>query len=426
LLTLFSNMSDLNVIQTDKLGKKYLLDKVSPPDNLREYITALFRRSVKSPAFPYSEKTGELWALKNVDLQVKEGEILGIIGKNGAGKSTLLKVLSRVTEATEGTAIIRGRIASLLEIGIGFHPDLTGRENVFLNAALLGMKRAVVKSRFNDIVGFAGIGDFIDTQVKKYSSGMFVRLAFAIAAHLDSEIVFIDEVLAVGDSDFQKKCIAKIQSVAAGGRTVLFVSHNLAAVERLCSRCVVFDHGRIAFDGKTSAALDYYRTNLLENIEHDGDLGLGSEKRPGDGRARFQSLKIMHDEPMTPNGPVLTGNPVCFEIEIKSSLPIAEPRIAIIIKDQTGQVITRLDTKNINFTVPSLEKNMRIVCHIRELPLTARNYQIDLWLNERGQTIDYAEAAAMLNVCSSAESGKEELNKGLVEVPSVWQIVSED
>jgi hypothetical protein len=189
---------------------------------------------------------------------------------------------------------------------------------------------------------------------------------------------------------------------------------------------VVFDHGRIAFDGKTSAALDYYRTNLLEKIDHGGDLGLGSEKRPGDGRARFQSLKIMHDEPMTPNGPVLTGNPVCFEIEIKSSLPIAEPRIAIIIKDQTGQVITRLDTKNINFTVPSLEKNMRIVCHIRELPLTARNYQIDLWLNERGQTIDYAEAAAILNVCSSAESGKEELNKGLVEVPSVWQIVSED
>ncbi|MFA4922156.1 MAG: ABC transporter ATP-binding protein [Candidatus Neomarinimicrobiota bacterium] len=262
-------MPDLNAIETNKLGKKYRLDKVGRPDNLREVIASFFKLPIgatKSVIRKNPIQGRELWAIREVDLQVRAGEVLGIIGKNGAGKSTLLKVLSRVTEASEGSAIVRGRIASLLEIGIGFHPDLTGRENVFLNAALLGMKKAEVKSRFDEIVEFAGVGNFIDTQVKKYSSGMFVRLAFSIAAHLDSEIVFIDEVLAVGDTDFQRKCLNKIQSLAEYGRTILFVSHNLSAVERLCGRCLVFDHGRIGYDGKTSEALEYYRTDVLEKV----------------------------------------------------------------------------------------------------------------------------------------------------------------
>jgi len=263
-------MPDYNAIETNKLGKKYRLNKALRPDNLREAVSYFFKSPAQSLANiihrNYSPSGRELWAIRDVDLQVKGGEVLGIIGKNGAGKSTLLKVLSRVTEASEGRAIVRGRIASLLEIGIGFHPDLTGRENIFLNAALLGMKKAVVKSRFNEIVEFAGVSDFIETQVKKYSNGMFVRLAFAIAVHLDSEIVFIDEVLAVGDTDFQRKCLNKVQALSESGRTVLFVSHNLAAVERLCKRCIVFDQGRIGFDGSTSQALEYYRTNILERV----------------------------------------------------------------------------------------------------------------------------------------------------------------
>lgn len=417
-------MPELKIIQTNKLGKKYLLDKAIRPDNLREAVASLFRLSGHSEITSGTSSPGrsrELWALKDVDLQVQEGEILGIIGKNGAGKSTLLKVLSRVTEATEGSAVIRGRIASLLEIGIGFHPDLTGRENVFLNAALLGMKRAAVKDCFDEIVEFAGIGEFIDTQVKKYSSGMFVRLAFSIAAHLDSEIVFIDEVLAVGDTDFQKKCIAKIQSVADGGRTVLFVSHNLAAIERLCNRCIVFDHGRIVFDGKTNAALDYYRSNILEKTDHHGNLEINSGKRPGDGRARFKFLKITGDSRSGSEKVILTGEAVDFEIGLKAVMQITEPRLAIIIKDQSGQVILKLATRDSQFSLPALENDVQVNCHVPELLLAARNYQVDLWLNERGNTIDYVESAEMLKVISSTEGVQDTPYEGTVVLKAFWQ-----
>jgi len=415
-------MSELKIIQTNRLGKKYLLDKAIRPDNLREAVAAFFRftgHSAATTGTPNPGRSRELWALKEVDLQVQEGEILGIIGKNGAGKSTLLKVLSRVTEATEGSAVIHGRIASLLEIGIGFHPDLTGRENVFLNAALLGMKRAAVKDRFDEIVEFAGIGDFIDTQVKKYSSGMFVRLAFSIAAHLDSEVVFIDEVLAVGDTDFQKKCIARIRSVANSGRTVLFVSHNLAAIEQLCNRCIVFDHGRIGYDGKTNAALNYYRTNILEKTDRHGNLEIDSEKRPGNGRARFQFLKITGD---ASDNAILTGGAVNFEIGLKVAKQIIEPRLAIIFKDQSGQVILKLSTRDSQFALPTLENDVRVNCRVPELLLAARIYQVDLWLNERGQTIDYVESAELLSVISATESVSDIYYKGFVEIPAAWFI----
>jgi lipopolysaccharide transport system ATP-binding protein len=408
----------MSVIQTEKLGKMYRLDKASRPDNLRE-VLGMALHKVRYPVRRAQRR--EIWAIKEVNLQIEKGEILGIIGKNGAGKSTLLKVLSRVTEPTEGQALIHGRIASLLEIGIGFHPDLTGRENVFLNAALLGMKQASVKSRFNEIVEFAGIADFIDTQVKKYSSGMFVRLAFSIAAHLDSEIVFIDEVLAVGDTDFQKKCIAKVQSIADGGRTVLFVSHNLAAIERLCGRCVVFDHGRIAFDGKTGAALDFYRTNILEKTNHSGNLETDCEKRPGDGRARFCSLTITNDDHNDPGASIITGKPVNFAIGIRVAARIEEPRVTIVIKDQSGQIITRIHSQNSRFTIPAMEKDFEIQCRLAELSLTARTYQVDLWLSERGQTIDYVESAAQLTLNPRTERQEDFYYKGLIELNSTWQ-----
>jgi len=417
-------MSDMNVITTDRLGKKYRRDKLAGPDNFREALV----KFIKSPwqLFKPGRRTAglpadrDLWAIREVDLQVKAGEILGIIGKNGAGKSTLLKVLSRVTPASQGSAVIRGRITSLLEIGIGFHPDLTGRENVFLNAALLGMKRTAVRERFDQIVAFAGIGDFIDTQVKKYSSGMFVRLAFSIAAHLDSEIVFIDEVLAVGDTDFQKKCIVKIQSVANGGRTVLFVSHNLAAIERLCNRCIVFDHGRIVFDGKTGAALDYYRSNILEKVDRQGNLEVERENRPGDGRARFQFLEIRGGKDDRDSCGVYSGGSVTFKIAIKLTAKIAEPRIAIVIKDQSGQVVLRLYTRDSRFYLPDQEHDFRLECRVAELPLTARRYQVDLWLNAGGQTIDYAESAAILTVNPDSGQIADPGYGGIVTVKSAW------
>ena len=200
----------------------------------------------------------EFWALKDVDFEIKRGEVVGIIGRNGAGKSTLLKILSRITEPTEGRVTINGRIGSLLEVGTGFHPELTGRENIYLNGAILGMRRAEIRRKFDEIVAFAEIEKFLDTPVKRYSSGMYVRLAFAVAAHLEPEILLVDEVLAVGDAEFQRKSLGKMSDVANGGRTVLFVSHNLAAVRSLCSRAFLFERGKLAFGGDVSAALTSY------------------------------------------------------------------------------------------------------------------------------------------------------------------------
>src|SRR6202011_3565898 len=209
----------------------------------------------------HQEKRKDFWALKDVSLEVKRGEVVGIIGRNGAGKSTLLKILSRITDPTKGRIEIRGRVASLLEVGTGFHQELTGRENIFLNGAILGMTRAEIKRKFDEIVAFAEVEEFLDTPVKRYSSGMYVRLAFAVAAHLDPEILVIDEVLAVGDAEFQKKCLGKMAEVAKGGRTVLFVSHNMGAVTRLCSRAILLSAGRLEMAGDTAAVAGRYMSS---------------------------------------------------------------------------------------------------------------------------------------------------------------------
>ncbi len=229
----------------------------------------------------HGNRQGELlWALRDIDLQVQQGEVLGVIGRNGAGKSTLLKVLSEVTAPTSGEVKIKGRVASLLEVGTGFHPDLTGRENMYLNGAILGMSRQEVRRKFEEIVDFAGIERFIDTPVKRYSSGMYVRLAFAVAAHLESEILIIDEVLAVGDAEFQKKCLGKVGNVAKDGRTVLFVSHNMQAVQNLCSRSLVLVGGRKNFDGSTGEAIALYlksATNAKNNVAWSTEEAPGNE-----------------------------------------------------------------------------------------------------------------------------------------------------
>src|SRR5438067_1220861 len=277
-------MSSDTIIRVENLGKRYSLRHlrdqryVALRDVLVEKATGLFRRSPKGRSkiasgsveptarredgrsgngsglapdsnLPSSNsqlpRTEEFWALRDINFSVRRGEVVGIIGRNGAGKSTLLKILSRITEPTEGKVTLRGRVASLLEVGTGFHPELTGRENIYLNGAILGMHRAEIKAKFDEIVAFAETEKFLDTPVKRYSSGMYVRLAFAVAAHLEPEILVIDEVLAVGDAEFQKKCLGKMDEVARGGRTVLFVSHNMAAVTALCGRAVLLRHGHV-------------------------------------------------------------------------------------------------------------------------------------------------------------------------------------
>jgi|CXWL01.1.fsa_nt_gi lipopolysaccharide transport system ATP-binding protein len=258
------------VISVQGLGKRYHLSHEKRHDTLRDSLTQKFRRLGRRLAGAATETEGEeFWALKDVNFAVNQGDVVGIIGRNGAGKSTLLKILSRITEPTTGRAVIRGRVASLLEVGTGFHPELSGRENIFLNGAILGMSRAEITRKFDEIVAFAEVERFLDTQVKHYSSGMYVRLAFSVAAHLEPEILIVDEVLAVGDAAFQKKCLGKMQSVSQSeGRTVLFVSHNLPSIRQLCRTGVLMTRGQVEVAGPCTRVLEVYQHGLAGATVH--------------------------------------------------------------------------------------------------------------------------------------------------------------
>jgi len=280
-------MSDI-VVEVENLGKLYHIGKVQERYmTLRDTIaTAFMKPSKLFRSFQLTHQDGEtLWALKDVSFNVRSGEVVGIVGRNGAGKSTLLKILSRITEPTNGRVVIRGRVGSLLEVGTGFHPELTGRENIYLNGAILGMKRREIDCKFDEIVSFAEIEKFIDTPIKHYSSGMYVRLAFAVAAHLEPEILLVDEVLAVGDSAFQKKCLGRMEDAAREGRTVLFVSHNIQAVRTLCSKGILLDQGKISLEGTPSQIIDYY---MMQNF----GLPKIRETFPLDSALRIQFLSV--------------------------------------------------------------------------------------------------------------------------------------
>jgi len=280
-------MTDV-VIQVEHLSKRYRIGRAQQRhDTLRDLIVDLGTRMVhrltrKTPSDSHDAPPEDvIWALKDVSFEVRRGEVLGIIGRNGAGKSTLLKILSRITEPTEGHAIVRGRVGSLLEVGTGFHPELTGRENIYLNGAILGMRKAEIDRKFDEIVAFAEIERFLDTPVKRYSSGMYVRLAFAVAAHLEPEILLVDEVLAVGDAAFQKKCLGKMSQVAGEGRTVLFVSHNMDAVRKLCSHAILLDNGRREAAGSADWVISEYLTRGGTSLSPVISLPPGSEDAPG-------------------------------------------------------------------------------------------------------------------------------------------------
>jgi len=270
-----------SVIRAEGLGKRFIIGQQAQQDTLlREAVTRGARTLVRRGAdmlkgrASRSARTEEFWALRDVNFDIKRGELVSIVGRNGAGKSTLLKVLSRITEPTEGRVTINGRVNSLLEVGTGFHPELTGRENIFLNGAILGMSRQEMRRQFDEIVEFSGVGKFIDTPVKRYSVGMYVRLAFAVAAHVEAEILVIDEVLAVGDAEFQARCLNRMSQVASSGRTVLFVSHNFAAVSALTRRSIVLQGGKLVFDGPVDAGLAHY-TSTLARSGPDRDWGHG-------------------------------------------------------------------------------------------------------------------------------------------------------
>jgi len=309
-------MNDI-AIKVENLGKLYRIGQTVGYKTLRESLmsvatTPLRRlRSTSHEPSAISHQSNYIWALKDVSFEVKRGEAVGIIGRNGSGKTTLLKILCRITAPTEGYAEIHGRVGSLLEVGTGFHPELTGRENVYLNGAVLGMKKAQVEHKFDEIVEFAGVEKFLDTPLKRYSSGMQVRLAFSIAAHLEPDILLVDEVLAVGDAEFQKKCLGKMDDVAKGGRTVLFVSHNMASVQNLCVRAILLESGQINMEGSVSAVIDKY---LGSGAGKTGEVCWASpEVAPGDNRVRLKAVRVVSEGCV--KGDVDISKEFCIEID---------------------------------------------------------------------------------------------------------------
>lgn len=284
----------MKIIEVNGLSKKYnLIQRREGYDSLREEIMRRFKGLSPSRGGK-SKKHTEFWALDNINFSVEKGEIVGIIGRNGAGKTTLLKILSRITSPTSGEVLIHGRVSSLLEVGTGFHPELTGRENIFLNGAILGMTKKEITAKFEEIVDFAGVGQFLDTPVKRYSSGMYVRLAFAVAAHLEPDVLLVDEVLSVGDYEFQKKCLQKMEDVSRGGRTVLFVSHNMASVINLCSRAILLDKGKVVMDDEPNKVADFY---MRSSNESDSKIiWKDIDSAPGDETMRLHSVRIFSQD----------------------------------------------------------------------------------------------------------------------------------
>ncbi len=334
-------MSDI-AIRVENLGKRYRIG-IAPERyrTLRDTIVAGVNSTLQSlrrgsSLTATSKETSTIWALRNISFEVHQGKVLGIVGRNGAGKSTLLKILSRVTEPTEGSAEIHGRVGSLLEVGTGFHPELTGRENIYLNGAILGMKRLEIDRKFDEIVSFSEVEQFIDTPVKRYSSGMYLRLAFAVAAHLEPEILVVDEVLAVGDAEFQRKCMGKMSDVAATGRTVLFVSHNMSAVLRLTEETLVLDKGQLVYRAPTPQAVDYY---MAAGFTGAGERLWTPQDIPTEA-APFVPLAIrLRDKQGRVVDTLRSTEPFTIEVEYRLDKPITGLRVGIYLLTMRGEYV---------------------------------------------------------------------------------------
>lgn len=413
-------MSDV-VIRAEGLGKKYVIGHESSEryTALRDVIAQQGRRLLRSArdmaagrALIAGDEREEFWALKDVNFEIKRGEVVGIIGRNGAGKSTLLKVLSRITEPTEGRVTIDGRVASLLEVGTGFHPELTGRENIYLNGAILGMTRAEIRRKFDEIVDFAGVEKFLDTPVKRYSSGMYVRLAFSVAAHLEPEILVVDEVLAVGDAEFQKKCLGKMKDVAGGGRTVLFVSHNRAAVSRLCPTAIWMHEGRVRVQGETTALLAEYG-----GLAATEQLNLSHRRTYGPASINSIDIRAAEREP----SPILNSHDVEIRLSIETKAPIADLLLSIDICDENGDLIFVTSPLDSGIRPASDVRIQFLICRIPAYTFLPRQYSVrlNLW-SVTGGLIDRVEHY-LFNVEMSPDSAINiERRLGKILVPCKW------
>ncbi len=408
-------------IQTNGLGKRYRLGLHKRGyGTLREAIAENLRR--RRPDESDYDGPDFLWALKDLSLTIGSGEVVGLIGHNGAGKSTLLKLLSRITEPTEGYADVTGRVGSLLEVGTGFHPELTGRENIFLNGSILGMRKAEIRARFDEIVEFAEIERFLDTPVKRYSSGMSVRLAFAVAAHLEPEILLVDEVLAVGDAAFQRKSLGKMTEVASQGRTVVFVSHNLAIIQALCERGILLERGEAVADGPVKATIDRYLSGL-ERAADDDLLERTDRDRRGYRDTMIRRVAIRDDSGGPPDV-VVSGQAVTIAVEVTEPVPSLECRLTIA--DSLGQPLTTMDSEvsapvDVRATAPGTQ----LECHLSSLPLLPGRYRIDVLLKAGRQIQDGLQAAGFFDVQPGVIDGRPVPPGGAdgdIVLPHLWRL----
>jgi lipopolysaccharide transport system ATP-binding protein len=372
-------MSDI-AIRCEGLSKQYQIGERESYKTIRDVITdALaspfrrFRSTLRYSSNGTGAEKPNIWALNDVSFEIKRGEVVGIIGRNGAGKSTLLKILSRITEPTHGRADIWGRVGSLLEVGTGFHPELTGRDNIFLNGAILGMRRAEVVRKFDEIVAFAEVEKFIDTPVKRYSSGMYVRLAFAVAAHMETEILLVDEVLAVGDAQFQKKCFEKFRQISTGGRAILFVSHNMSAMRAVCQSGVVLDRGGVVMLGEVNDVVDRYLSRLNQ----------GSATAE---RAETESFIVEEVLIISSEGPVIkTFDDVEIRVRATAKTDIVDPGMYVGVLTMENQRVTALDFRDLHTTSPMRAgEEIEIGFRISELPILPGSYELEVYMKDMG------------------------------------------
>src|SRR5262249_49377212 len=384
-------------IVVESLGKRYRVSRgAARPryrtlrEDLVNLVSAALRRLTRGPDGGNME---EFWALRNVGFAVRPGEVVGIIGRNGAGKSTLLKVLSRITRPTSGEVRLRGRVGSLLEVGTGFHPELTGRENIYLNGSVLGMSRREVERKVDEIVAFSEVERFLDTPVKRYSSGMYVRLAFAVAAHLEPEILIVDEVLAVGDAGFQKKCLGKMNEVGRQGRTVLVVSHNMAAVRALCRRGIVLRRGELVFDGEVESAVKHYLAYLHDTA---GQAFGDNPERSGSGAVRLTAVGLL-DEAGEPVTDPVAGRPATVKLTYQNPSGVRRLDVVMTIYNHLGVAVTNFDTRVAGTEIDDLGAGGEIGCALPRLPLPVGEYRVAVALFAGRETADLVPNALVFD-----------------------------
>jgi lipopolysaccharide transport system ATP-binding protein len=419
------------VIRAERLGKLYRIgERRAAYRTLRESLSGLASRTARriAPRPGNRDRRGgreTIWALRDTSFEVTRGEVVGIIGRNGAGKSTLLKLLSRITEPTEGRAEIQGRVGSLLEVGTGFHFELTGRENVYLNGAILGMRKAEIDHKFDEIVAFAEVEQFIDTPVKHYSTGMLVRLAFAVAAHLEPEILLVDEVLAVGDAAFQKKCLGKMENIARQGRTVLFVSHSLASVQAMCEEVLVLEDGTPSFRGSPTEGISFY----LSSLENQSAFGLEGRRAGEAGTpACFTAVRcIAEGDPGV--GHAVSGKGLDILLSYESVKPNNKLDFAVGIYNMMGEKLVHMGSAFVGAQLPPAGKNGTVICRIGRLPLPRGRYRISVSLWSGSERFDHLPNVVSLDVADGDFFGSGKLpppNETKVLVDHSWVAMPND